>query len=73
LRKREHIDKWKTIYERILEHDTTYFCSLGGWLGGFLGGCDGLLYALLVFVIVDFVTGVLCAINDKALSSEVGF
>ena len=38
-----------------------------------LGGCDGLLYALLVFVIVDYVTGVLCAINDKALSSEVGF
>ena len=49
------------------------FAALGGWLGWFLGGCDGLLYALLVFVIVDYVTGVLCAINDKALSSEVGF
>ena len=49
------------------------FTALGGWLGWFLGGCDGLLYALLVFVIVDYVTGVLCAINDKALSSEVGF
>ena len=49
------------------------FAALGGLLGWFLGGCDGLLYALLVFVIVDYVTGVLCAINDKALSSEVGF
>ena len=49
------------------------FAALGGWLGWFLGGCDGLLYALLVFVVVDYVTGGLCAINDKALSSEVGF
>lgn len=47
--------------------------GLGGWLGWFLGGCDGLIYALLVFVVVDYVTGVLCAINDKALSSEVSF
>ena len=46
------------------------FTALGGWLGWFLGGCDGLLYALLVFVIVDYMTGVLCAINDKALSSD---
>ena len=49
------------------------FAGLGGWLGWFLGGCDGLIYALLVFVVVDYVTGVLCAINDRALSSEVSF
>ena len=42
-------------------------------MGYFLGGCDGLLYALLAFVAVDYVTGVMCAINDKTLSSEVGF
>ena len=47
--------------------------GLGGWLGWFLGGCDGLIYALLVFVVVDYVTGVLCAINDRSLSSEVSF
>lgn len=49
------------------------FAAIGGWLGYFLGGCDGLLYALLAFVAVDYVTGVMCAINDKTLSSEVGF
>lgn len=49
------------------------FAAIGGWLGYFLGGCDGLLYALLAFVAVDDVTGVMCAINDKTLSSEVGF
>lgn len=49
------------------------FTAVGGWLGYFLGGCDGLLYALLAFVVIDYITGVMCAINDKALSSEVGF
>lgn len=49
------------------------FAAAGGWLGYFLGGCDGLLYALLAFVVIDYITGVMCAITDKALSSEVGF
>ena len=51
----------------------TVFAAIGGWLGYFLGGCDGLLYALLVFVILDYITGVMCAIADKALSSSIGF
>lgn len=49
------------------------FTGVGGWLGWFLGGCDGLLYALIAFVVIDYVTGVMCAINDHSLSSEVGF
>ena len=49
------------------------FAAVGGWLGWFLGGCDGLLYALLAFVIIDYITGIMCAIVDKKLSSEVGF
>lgn len=49
------------------------FAVLGGWLGYFLGGCDGLLLALVVFVVMDYVTGVMCAVSDKKLSSEVGF
>ncbi len=49
------------------------FTAVGGWLGYFLGGCDGLLYALLAFVVIDYITGVMCAINDHSLSSEVGF
>lgn len=47
--------------------------AVGGWLGYFLGGCDGLLIALVVFAAVDYVTGVMCAVVDKKLSSEVGF
>jgi len=49
------------------------FAGIGGWLGYFLGGCDGLLFALLAFVVVDYITGVMCAISDHTLSSEVGF
>ena len=49
------------------------FTAIGGWLGYFLGGCDGLLVALVVFVTVDYITGVMCAAADKKLSSEVGF
>ena len=49
------------------------FAIIGGWLGWFLGECDGLMYALIAFVIADYVTVVMCAVSDKRLSSEVGF
>ncbi len=49
------------------------FAAVGGWLGWFLGGCDGLLYALIAFVVIDYATGVMCAIVDRKLSSTVGF
>ena len=49
------------------------FSSIGGWLGYFLGGMDGFIYALLTFVVLDYVTGVMVAIVNKKLSSEIGF
>ena len=49
------------------------FAVVGGWLGYFLGGWDGFLYALLTFVVIDYITGLMCAVLDKKLSSEVGF
>ena len=49
------------------------FATVGGWLGYFLGGYDGLLYALLAFVVLDYITGIMCAVADKKLSSAVGF
>ena len=49
------------------------FTVVGGWLGYFLGGCDGLLYALIAFVTIDYITGVMCAVIDRKLSSAVGF
>ena len=56
---------WTTIH--------LVFSAVGGWLGYFLGGCDGLLYTLLAFVVLDYITGIMCAVADHKLSSAVGF
>ena len=47
--------------------------AIGGWLGYFLGGLDGLMIALIVLMTLDYVSGVMCAIIDRKLSSAVGF
>ena len=57
---------WKTIQ--------VIFAAIGGgWLSWFLGGCGGLLYALIAFVAIDCITGVMCAVADHTLSIEVSF
>lgn len=50
-----------------------FFAAIGGWIGFFLGGWDGALYALITFITVDYITGVMCAVTDRRLSSEIGF
>jgi toxin secretion/phage lysis holin len=50
----------------------TAIAAIGGWLGWMLGGLDGLLYALITFVVMDYVLGVFCAIIERKLSSAVG-
>ncbi len=47
--------------------------AIAGSLGYFIGGFDSMIYALIVFVIIDYITGVMCAIADKSVSSEIGF
>lgn len=49
------------------------FTAIGGWLGAYLGGVDGLMIALIVFVVLDYITGIMCGVVDKQLSSEIGF
>ncbi len=49
------------------------FIGIGGWSGYFFGGCDSLLIALLLFVVTDCITGIMYAVADRKLSSEVGF
>lgn len=49
------------------------FATIGGYIGWFLGGVDGFMYALITFVIIDYVTGFMVAVLEKKLSSEVGF
>ena len=59
----------KTVWNTI----QIAFTALGGFLGWFLGGVDGFLYALIAFTVIDYITGVMCAVTDKNLSSSVGF
>lgn len=47
--------------------------ALGGYIGWFLGGFDGFMYALITFVVIDYVTGLMVAVLEKRLSSEIGF
>lgn len=49
------------------------FAAVGGGIGWFFGELDGFFYALLAFVVIDYLTGLMCAIADRSLSSEVGF
>ena len=51
----------------------TLFGAIGGFFGWFLGDLDGFLYALIIFVVCDYITGVMRAIIDKKLSSTIGF
>ncbi len=47
--------------------------TVGGFIGGMIGGFDGLIYSLITFVLIDYLTGVMAAIVDRQLSSEIGF
>ena len=49
------------------------FSAIGGYLGYFLGGLDGFIYALVTFVVIDYITGIMAAIVERKLSSEIGF
>ena len=47
--------------------------AVGGFLGWAIGGLDGFVYALIAFVVIDYITGIMCAVVEKKLSSAVGF
>lgn len=51
----------------------TIFATAGGYIGWFLGGVDGFMYALISFVVIDYLTGLMVAVLERKLSSEVGF
>ena len=59
--------------EELMNIIKILFTTIGGFLGYVLGGGDSFLYALIMFVIVDYITGVMVAIIEKTLSSRIGF
>ena len=59
--------------KRAITISQALFPALGGSLGWFLGGIDGFMYALITLVALDYITGVMVAIVEKKVSSEIGF
>ena len=59
--------------QNVIDKIELMFAALGGFLGWFFGGFDGFLYALIIFVVMDYFTGILAAGVRRELSSEVGF
>lgn len=59
----------KTILNNLPE----VFAVIGSVLGFLLGGFDGYLYTLLGFILIDYLTGVMAAIANRQISSEIGF
>ena len=47
--------------------------AVGAVLGFMYGEVNGLFWALIAFMALDYITGVVVAIIEKRLSSEVGF
>ena len=59
--------------DRFTEFMKLIFGGIVTAVSGFLGGMDGIMYALILFISADYITGVAVAVKQKKLSSEVGF
>lgn len=59
--------------DRFTEFMKLIFGGIVTAVSGFLGGMDGIMYALLAFISIDYITGVAVAVKQRKLSSEVGF
>ena len=65
--------KEEEIMKQVITAMQYVFAGIGGFMGWFLGGLDGFLYALIMFVVIDYITGLMAGFIQKKLSSEVGF
>lgn len=59
--------------DAVLNYIKVIFALIGGVSGWLLGGFDSIIYALIAFVVIDYITGVMLAIQEKNISSEIGF
>lgn len=65
-RKEEKMSKLQIIIDSVA-------AAIGAALGFLFGEVNGLFWALIAFMALDYITGVIVAVIEKRLSSEVGF
>lgn len=59
--------------DRIFNWTSTVIGIVGGYFAAIFGQWDSILWALLVIMVLDYLTGVIKAIYTKTMSSEIGF
>lgn len=59
--------------DSVLDKAKIIFALSGGVFGWLFGAFDSLIYSLIAFVAIDYITGVLVAIHNRTVSSEIGF
>ncbi|HEM3512573.1 phage holin family protein [Streptococcus suis] len=57
----------------IMTVNQLLFSTIGGLIGQVFGKVDGFVFALVVFVCIDYMTGLMAAVVEKKLSSRIGF
>ncbi|APS24725.1 TPA: phage holin family protein [Streptococcus agalactiae] len=59
--------------KELLATNKVLFSAIGGLIGSIFGEVDGFLFALMVFISIDYITGLMAAAVEKRLASNIGF
>ncbi|HEM9292359.1 TPA: phage holin family protein [Streptococcus agalactiae] len=59
--------------KELLATNKVFFSAIGGLIGSIFGEVDGFLFALMVFISIDYITGLMAAAIEKRLASNIGF
>ena len=59
--------------DKIFNWTSTVIGIVGGFFAAIFGQWDSILWALLVIMVLDYLTGIIKAVYTKTMSSEIGF
>ena len=59
--------------KELLATNKVLFSAIGGLIGSFFGEVDGFFFALMIFIAIDYITGLMAAAVEKRLASNIGF
>lgn len=59
--------------KELLATNIVLFSAIGGLIGSIFGEVDGFFFALMIFIAIDYITGLMAAAVEKRLASNIGF